>query len=83
MLCFELREKFLDVNSLPSLGLFEALTDALISIGAGRNVEEALIGLRVLHHRGGLALHVSTKGRLLFLSCFMKSPERRRKVVSD
>ena len=22
-------------------------------------------------------------GRLLFLSCFMKSPERRRKVVSD
>src|ERR1019366_3349131 len=26
---------------------------------------------------------VSTTGRLLFLSCFMKSPERRRKVVSD
>src|SRR5208283_3182745 len=28
-------------------------------------------------------LTVSTTGRLLFLSCFMKSPERRRKVVSD
>src|SRR5258708_23865593 len=28
-------------------------------------------------------LTVSTAGRLLFLSCFMKSPERRRKVVSD
>src|ERR1700676_2914669 len=26
---------------------------------------------------------VSTTGRLLFLSCFMKSPERRRNVVSD
>src|ERR1035441_2336293 len=26
---------------------------------------------------------VSTTGRLLFFSCFMKSPERRRKVVSD
>src|SRR5450759_3548319 len=26
---------------------------------------------------------VSTTGRLLFLSCFMKSPDRRRKVVSD
>jgi hypothetical protein len=26
---------------------------------------------------------VSTTGRLLFLICFMKSPERRRKVVSD
>src|SRR5690348_6736987 len=26
---------------------------------------------------------VRITGRLLFLSCFMKSPERRRKVVSD
>src|SRR5271169_2702976 len=26
---------------------------------------------------------VSTTGRLLFRSCFMNSPERRRKVVSD
>lgn len=26
---------------------------------------------------------VSTTGRLLFFRCFMKSPERRRKVVSD
>src|SRR5208283_177435 len=26
---------------------------------------------------------VSTTGRLVFLSCFIKSPERRRKVVSD
>src|SRR5271165_3264554 len=30
-----------------------------------------------------LPLTVSTTGRLLFLSCFMKSPERRRNVVSD
>src|SRR6266498_1354598 len=28
-------------------------------------------------------LTVSTTGRLLFLSCFRNSPERRRKVVSD
>ena len=28
-------------------------------------------------------LTVNTTGRLLFLSCFMNSPERRRNVVSD
>src|SRR5208283_1673217 len=30
-----------------------------------------------------LPLTVSTTGRLLFLRCFMKSPDRRRNVVSD
>lgn len=41
------------------------------------------------HNQGGLLnasrlpFTVKTTGRLLFLSCFMKSPERRRNVVSE
>jgi hypothetical protein len=66
----------------PSLfHILQSLPDAFLFIRAGCDVEQALIGIGVLHN--GRSLPVSTTGRLLFLSCFMKSPDWRRKVVSD
>jgi hypothetical protein len=61
----------------------QSLTDAFPCICVGGNIEEPLIGTRVLHHGRGFPFTVSTTGRLLLLSCFMTSPDRRRKVVSD
>jgi len=63
--------------------ILQTLADAFLRVGTGGNVKQALIGLGVLHDGRGLPLHPKHHGRLLFLSCFMKSPERRRKVVSD
>src|SRR6266540_1378833 len=70
MLCFELSKELFDVTAFPALGLFEALTDAFIRIGAGRDVEEALIGLRVLHYRGSPALHRQYDGALTLPELF-------------
>jgi predicted nucleic acid-binding Zn ribbon protein len=35
----------------------QTLTDTFLSIGAGGNVEEALIGLGVLHNGSGFSVH--------------------------
>jgi hypothetical protein len=63
--------------------VIEALTDTFHGAGTGRNVEQALIGVGIVHDSRCFALHRKRHGHLLFLSCFMKSPERRRKVVKD
>jgi hypothetical protein len=63
--------------------VIEPLTDAFLSVGACRNVKQSLISLGILHDRRCLPLYGKHAGRLVFLSRFMKSPERRRKVVSD
>ena len=76
--------KYLPRRVSASVGyVIKPLTDAFLCIGAGGNVEQALIGFGVLHEAAAFPFTVSTTGRVLFLSCFMKSPERRRKVVSD
>ena len=63
--------------------VIKALTDTFHGVGTGRNVEQALIGVGILHDSRCFALHRKHHGRLLFLTCFMTSPERRRKVVKD
>jgi len=76
--------KYLSRRASASVGyVIQALTDAFLCIRAGGNVEQPLIGFSILHYSPAFPFTVSTTGRLLFLSCFMKSPERRRKVVSD
>ena len=68
MLCFELSKEL--STAFPALGLFEALTDAFIGIGAGSDVEEALIGLRVLYYRRSPALHRQYDGALTLPELF-------------
>ena len=59
--------------------IVQTLANTLLWIGTGRNVEQALIGFGILHEAAAFPFTVSTTGRLVFLSCFMKSPDRRRK----
>ena len=59
--------------------ILKSLADTFSCIGASRNVEQSLISFGVLDN----GFHRQYHGALLFFSCFMKSPERRRKVVSD
>jgi hypothetical protein len=60
--------------------VIKSLTDAFLGIGAGSNVEQPLIGFGVLHDCRCLPLHGEHYGAL---AAFMKSPDRRRNVVSD
>jgi hypothetical protein len=59
------------------------LSDTLVRIRSRRDVQKTLVGFRILHDSSGFPFTVSMTGRLLFLSCFMKSLDRRRKLVSD
>ena len=82
MLGFEIVEK---LSRRPDLSFFrvrQPLTDAFLHIGMGGNIEQALVGFGILHDSRCLSLHRKHHGALCFLSCF-KSPDRRRKVVSD
>ena len=63
--------------------IVQTLADALFRVRSGGNVEQALVGFASCTMAAAFPFTVSTTGRLLFLICFMKSPERRRKVVSD
>lgn len=83
MLSFKLFEKFSDGSASAFFHVFEALPDAFLGRGEGCNIEQALIGPASCTMAAAFLSTVSTTGRLLFLSCFIKSPERRRKVVSD
>jgi hypothetical protein len=53
---FELGEELLSVATFALLNLIESLSDALVSVGAGRNVEQALILFSVLNDSLRLAL---------------------------
>ncbi len=61
------------------------LASGLIDVCNRGDIKQALIGFGLLDDSGRFAfnLMVSTTGRLLFFSCFMKSPDRRRNVFSD
>jgi hypothetical protein len=63
--------------------ILKSLADTFSCIGASRNVEQSLISFGVLDNGRRLPFHRQYHGALLFFSCSMKSPERRRKVVSD
>ena len=70
-------------SRLCSLASSSPLANAFLFLSSGSHIEQALIGLCILHNRRGLSFTVRTTGRLLLLSCFRNSPERRRNVVSD
>src|ERR1700722_15561889 len=52
---FEFGEELFGVPALPVPGLFQALADAFASVGAGGDIEQALIGLGILHDSRGPA----------------------------
>jgi hypothetical protein len=83
MLCSEILEKLPRPPHLPVFRVVQTLTDVFLCIGASGNVEQTLIGFGILHDGRCLPFHGSTTGRLVLLSCFIKSPDRRRKVVID
>jgi hypothetical protein len=50
MRSFELGEELLDVPYVSFSGLFRALPDSFTGIGARCDIEQALIGFRILHN---------------------------------
>jgi hypothetical protein len=54
---FEIREELLGVAALSLLGLLQALSDAFVSVGAGRDIEEPLIRAGILDDGLGLTFH--------------------------
>jgi hypothetical protein len=61
----------------------EPLANTFLSIGARDNVQKTLIGFGVLHNGCSFAVNREHYRVMVFLSCFMKSPDDRRNVVSD
>jgi hypothetical protein len=53
----ELSKEIANGPAFSATRFFESLTDALPGIGAGSDIKKALVGLRILHDRGGLPLH--------------------------
>src|SRR5580658_3912763 len=69
---FEFGEEFLDVAAFATLCLDQALADALAGIGAGGEVEEALIGLGIHDDSGSLAFHREYNGAFALLELLHK-----------
>src|ERR1019366_10442457 len=67
MLRLELGKKFPSGSSLPAARFFEPLADALVHIGLRGDVQQALIGLGVLHDCLSLALDREHHGALALL----------------
>src|ERR1035437_3574316 len=67
---FEFSKELLGVTPLSSLGLLQALADAFSSVGAGSDIEQALIGSRILHDGFSLALDREHDGPLALLELF-------------
>ena len=57
MLCFKLVEKFLHRPGLSLFRVRQALTNPLLRISEGGNVEQVLICVSVQHDRRGFSLH--------------------------
>src|ERR1035438_8562602 len=65
-------KEVLGVAPLSSFGLLQALPDAFSSIGAGSDIEQALIGTRVLHDGFSVAFDGEHDGPLALLELFQK-----------
>src|SRR5467141_3397377 len=64
---FKLVEKLLRGSGLSFFRVRQALTDTFRNIGASSNVEQVLIGLRILHDGRGLSFHSKHHGALALL----------------
>jgi len=80
---FELVKKLPRGPFVSFLHILQALMDTFLRIGAGGDVEQALISCSILYDGRRFPLHCKHHGALAFFNCFIKSPDRRRKVVSD
>src|ERR1700722_17853707 len=69
---FEFGKELVSVAAFALLGLFEALADALVSVGAGGDVEQALIGSCVLNDGRRPALNRQDYGSLALFELFHK-----------
>src|ERR1035438_10290537 len=65
-------KEVLGVAPLSSFGLLQALPDAFSSIGASSDIEQTLIGTRVLHDGFSLAFDGEHDGPLALLELFHK-----------
>ena len=65
--CFKLSEEFARRTKPSGSRVFKALTDAFLGVGAGGNVEETLVGFRILHYSRGLAVDGEHNGALALL----------------
>ena len=66
----ELGKKLSDGSSLPVTRLFQSLADALVHIGIGGDVEQTLVGLRILNYCGGFAFNREDDGALALFELF-------------
>ena len=62
MLRPEFGEEFSGGLCLAASRVFQSLADAFLGAGAGGNVEQALVGFRVLHHCRGFAVDSENDG---------------------
>ncbi|SPF56126.1 hypothetical protein SBA4_7860003 [Candidatus Sulfopaludibacter sp. SbA4] len=58
---FELGEELLDVAALCLTGFLQALADTFVHVGAGSDIEQALVGMGVLCDRRSLAFHYDAR----------------------
>lgn len=72
---FELGENFPRWPRSPAPRIFQSLTNAFLSVGLSRNIQQVLVRGEILNDGRRFTFTVSTTGRRLFLSCLRKSPE--------
>jgi hypothetical protein len=79
---FEFLEELPRGPRSPFPGILQSLSDALLHLGSRRNVEQALIGRRILHYRRSFALYREHHWTLAVLQGLHKvprsTPERRQ-----
>src|SRR4051812_5237276 len=64
---FKIREKLSSRSELTLFGVLQALSNALVRMGEGSYIQQALVGFGVLHDGGRLSLYRQHYGPLRFL----------------
>jgi len=82
MLAPEGFQSFSRVHHTAFSHILAALPDAFFGVGLGREIEQTLIGFRVLHDGGGLIIDGQHHRALRFFKLLKKRGGRFRNVVS-
>src|SRR5712691_133078 len=69
---FKIRKELFDVAAFLLPGFLDTLSDTLVSVGTGRDIKQALVGLGVLHNRSRFTLNRQDNGALAPLELFHK-----------
>jgi len=72
MRSFEFPEELLGWPGSASARILKPLPDALAGVSLRRNIQQALVRLRVLNDRGSLSVHGQYNGALALLDLFEK-----------